>query len=124
MDAAYRLIFPLPPSLILVIPDGRYVPCLAACVVRVRNGVVWIDGPSRERLFDQARRFLRQHTRGLGAKQFVGVITTPPNPARGIPRGRDGWSIIINSDVTFAPTTLEADIRPVLQLVDAEMTAS
>jgi hypothetical protein len=118
MSDAYRLTFRLPQSMLLLVHEGRHHPCLAGCVLRVARGLVTIEGPSRERLFDQARRFFRAHARNLPALQLACLLETP-----GRAGGADHWSVIVNSDVSFTPTTIEADIRPWLKLIAEEAAA-
>lgn len=116
MDVLYRFIFTLPPALQLGVNVGRHQPCLHGCILNVdRDYRVSIEGPSRDRVFDQARRFFRVHAKGKGALNLVGVMSAPAD--RG--GGRDGYSIIVNSDVTFTATTIEPNIsaQPNLQLV-------
>lgn len=117
----YRLDFTLPPVIGLVAP-GRHHPCLHGCVLTVApDGRVRVEGLSRERVFDQARRFLRIAARGhLPGRQgrpkaasplsLIAVLTTPRQPHRGVPGGQDGWTIILGAEVAFAPTTLPPDI--------------
>lgn len=116
MSDAYRLVFLLPQVLLLRVPEGRHQPCLAGCVLIVSRGLVSIEGPSREATFDQARRFFRVHARKLPALSIAATLETPAH--RG-PGGRDGYTIVVNSDVTIAPTSIEPDISsgPKLELV-------
>jgi hypothetical protein len=67
------------------------------------GGLVHIDGPSRELVFDQAARFFR-----VVAKDRRGLViaATLLSPGQGC---RDGWTITVNADVSFAPTALGAD---------------
>ena len=101
--------------MLLLVPEGRHQPCLHGCVLAVDRGVVRIDGPSRERLFDQVRRFFRAYARKLPALQCAATLDTP-----GSHGGVDTWSIIVNSDVSIAPTGLPADIRPWLRVAGEE----
>lgn len=107
MSDAYRLTFQLPATMLLLVPEGRHQPCIAGCVLINNRGLLTIEGPSRDRVFDQARRFFRAHTRKLPALTIVATLDTPSGYS---PRGRDGWTIVVNSDVTFAPTGLGAEI--------------
>lgn len=94
----------LPPSLHLRVPSGRQSPCQHGCVLTVeRSGLVTIEGPGRDALFEQARRFLRLHARGLPALSIAALLVTPPRPGG----GRDSWSIIVGADVAFSPTAIE-----------------
>lgn len=103
--AAHRLVFTLPVPLRLSVPLGRHQPCRAGCVLVVNAAhQVTIEGPNREAVFDQARRFLRVHARGHGKLEMVGLLFTPAeagNPtARG---GRDAWQIIVGAEIAFVP---------------------
>lgn len=91
------------------------MPCLAGCMLHVEDGVARIDGPSRDRVFDQARRFFRAHARKLPALQVAATLSSPRTAAR---PSIDTWSIIVNSDVTFSATGIAADIRPALRVVE------
>lgn len=119
MSDAYRLSFLLPTSMLLLVPEGRHCPCLAGCVLIVDRGVVVIVGPSREQLFDQVRRFFRAHARKLPLLKVSATLETPRN--RG--GGRDGWTIVVNSEVTFTASAI-TDARPALRLVGEEKLAS
>lgn len=102
MDAdLVRLKFLLPETLRLGVVFGRHNPCLHACLLEVRpDWFVEITGPSRDLVFEQARRFLRVHSRGHGPMTFNSVVISPAR----ICRGRDGWSITLGSSVTFSAT--------------------
>lgn len=100
----HRLIFMLPAAIAGSVPYGRHHPCLHACILNVeRGGRIVIEGPSRERVFEQATRFLRVVAKGHGRFSIAAVLTTPP-PSR----GRDGWQIIVGADVAFSPSEIEA----------------
>lgn len=107
MSDLHRLAFTVPVTLRLGVIKGRHQPCLHGCslIVGEHFGAV-IEGPSRERVFDQARRFLRVHARGHGAMTIAATLRSPP-PARGI----DSWSIVIGAEIAFAPTSIPPDIR-------------
>ena len=77
MDA-YRLSFFLPKALALSCPPGRWGPCLAGCVVRTdQAGWTTIEGPSREIVLAQWRKFLRFVCRGHGPQDITAVLRTP-----------------------------------------------
>jgi hypothetical protein len=77
MDA-YRLTFLIPHIMLLAVPIGRHQPCLAGCLLIVGpSGLVSIVGPSRDRVFDQARRFFRVHARKLPAFTVAATLETP-----------------------------------------------
>lgn len=110
-DGVFRLTFLLPPTVLA--PIGRHQPCLAGCVLHFRPaGVAEIEGPSREQVFEQARRFLRVHLKNRPATSIAATLWTPvPDRfGRPIPRG-DGWQIIVNSEIAFSPTALPADVE-------------
>ena len=116
MDDCYRLSFLLPTVLRLGVLPGRHQPCVAGCVLIIHHtGLITIDGPSRERVFDQARRFLRMQARGHGPLSIAAVLISPlpPHVGRhgcGGRGGRDGWSIIVGAEIAFAPTSIPPDI--------------
>lgn len=100
----YRLTFRLPLVLHLSVQKGRHSPCLHGCVLNIDDRFqATIDGPSRDQVFEQARRFLLVAGKGHGPMAMTGVLAS----AHG---GRDSWSIVVNSAVTFSPTSLPPDI--------------
>lgn len=109
MDA-YRLVFRLPPILLLRVKSGRHNPCLHGCVLTVERGVVSIEGPSRDQVLAQARRFFRVEAKGLDAFTVAAVLETPRCEEAGIPSGRDSYSVIVNATVAFAATAIEPNI--------------
>jgi hypothetical protein len=114
MSDAYRLYFMLPDSIAWAVPSGRHQPCLHGCVLEVsRTGLVTIEGPSRERVFDQARRFFRVHAKGHPPASIGAVLCSPRGglsvhavdpPVRVRRPARDGWSIAVGADVVFSPS--------------------
>lgn len=103
----FRLTFLLPPALSLLVQPGRHQPCLAGCVLTIaRTGLVAIEGPSRERVFEQATRFLRVNSKGRPPYSVCATLCCLDA------RGRDGWSIIVGADVSFSPTSLPPEIMP------------
>lgn len=113
MRAPYQLSFLLPPSLAFSVPAGRHHPCLHQCILTVGlNGLVMIEAPSRERSFEQATRFLRTVAKGHAPMSITALLATEE------PRGRDGWSIIIGTDVAFSPTSLPPYLAEKLQTQD------
>jgi hypothetical protein len=116
-DDLYHLTFILPRTLTLGIETGRHHPCLHRCMLevdrhRARDYAVRVRGPSRELVFEQARRYLRVVARGHiaagAALDITAVLITPAiMNTRG---GRDGWTIIVGADVAFAPTTIPPDL--------------
>ncbi|MCC6172048.1 MAG: hypothetical protein IT481_08470 [Gammaproteobacteria bacterium] len=104
----YRLTFRLPPVLALV-PAGRHHPCVADTILEIdRDGVVTVTGPSRDRLFEQVRRWLAPIARGHGPLTMTGTVVTPPGAA-GARGGRDTWTIITGVAVAFTPATIVDD---------------
>ena len=113
--APFHLTFLLPPALTLGVNIGIQHPCLHQCLLRIephrgRDYIVRITGPSREKCFDQASRYLRVAARGHiatgSALQISAVLVTPAR----VCSGRDTWTIIVGADVACAPTGLGADI--------------
>lgn len=122
MRDAYRLTFHLPPILALRVKSGRHNPCLHGCLLTVDRGVVSIEGPSRQQVFEQARRFFRVEAKKLDPFTISAVLVSPRDEALGMPSGSDGYSIIVGSDVTIAATRVEPNIsaaRPPLKIVSA-----
>lgn len=122
-SGVYRLTFMLPASLQLRVALGRHSPCLHGCVVSVEPvGLVSIEGPSRERVFDQATRFFRIHAKGLPA---LTVSSSLQSPAKYCPAGRDTWKIVIGAEISFACTPLDPEIakpeveRPQITVLNA-----
>lgn len=102
----YKLTFLLPPAIGLMVQPGRHQPCLAGCVLVIGPcGHVAIEGPSRERVFDQATRFLKVNSKGRPAYSVAATLESP------LPcRGRDGWSIIVGAEIAFSPTSMPPTI--------------
>lgn len=127
MRASHRLIFTLPAPLRLSVPLGRRQPCLAGCVLTVNAAhQVAIEGPHREALFDQVRRFLRVHAKGHGPLSMAAILFTPADEAIATARaGRDSWQIIIGSEIAIVPTSLPGKLYGAKddQVVDLRQTA-
>lgn len=126
MRDAYRLVFPLPPVLHLKVASGKHRPCLHACLLSVERGVVTIDGPSRDQVFEQARRFFRVEAKKLEAFTVAAALETPKCEGYGIPAGRDHYDITVGSDVTFTASSIAPNIstplardRPQLTVISA-----
>jgi hypothetical protein len=108
----FRLTFLLPPALGLLVAPGRQQPCLHGCILTVGAlGHVAIDGPSRERVFEQASRFLKANSKGRPGYAVAAHLLTPDPRDRGLRTG-DSWSIIVGADVAFSPTALGPEIMP------------
>lgn len=111
MSDLRTLTFHLPPTLMLGAAEGIH-PSLHRCLVKVgRGGLVTITGPSVGRIQDQATRFLRALPgfKDHPPRTIAATLVTPSRWSY-VPGNRDSWTIIINSDVTFAPTGLGADL--------------
>lgn len=108
----YRLTFLLPTNIAHQVATGRHCPCLHGCLVTIeRPGRVTVIGPSRERVFDQAARFLRIVARRRGPMSIAALLFTPCSTASD--RGAtDAWSIIVGAQVAFSPTALDPDLDP------------
>ena len=106
----HRLVFILPASLSFAVSGGVQHPCLHGCLVTVAaGGLVNITGPSRQRCFEQCGLFLRTIGKDHPPASIAATLITPAFYSFA-PGKRDSWTIIINSDVTFAPTGLGADL--------------
>jgi hypothetical protein len=99
-----RLTMLLPARFALLVPPGRHAPCLMGCLLTVdRGGLMTITGPSRTKVFEQADRFLRVLLR-RNPPPPLSIAATLTSPC-GV---RDGWQVIVNAEISFAPTALEA----------------
>jgi hypothetical protein len=106
-SVVWRLTFLLPPAIGLLAAPGRHSPCLHGCVLTIdRAGVVAIEGPSRECVFDQATRFLRVNSKGRPPYAVAASVYCPE------PRGRDDWSIVVGAEIAFSRTSLPPQIMP------------
>jgi hypothetical protein len=119
-----RLVMLLPPSLGGLLAPGVQHPCLMGCLLTVgQGGVLTITGPSRAKVFEQADRFLRilMRRNPPPAMSIAATLTSPCGV-------RDGWQVIINAEISFAPTAIEATVfdpriennRNVVRLIDGE----
>jgi hypothetical protein len=103
-----RLVMLLPATLALLAPPGRHCPCLMGCLLTVGpGGLMTITGPSRAKVFEQADRFLRVLLR-RNPPPPMSIAATLTSPC-GV---RDGWQVIVNAEISFAPTSLEATVFP------------
>lgn len=100
-----KLTMLLPRQLAWTLPQGLHQPCLHGCLLTVGpGGLITVTGPSRHQVFAQVDRFLKT------------LIRKNPPPATSIaailtsPMGSDGWQIIVNAEISFAPTGIEATI--------------
>lgn len=115
MCDAYRLSFLVPRALALSVPDGRHHPCLAGCVLTVHHGFCTIEGPSREQVFDQFRRWLLPHARGHGPLDITMILRSPRRGDREKWIGRhgggaDSWTAIVGADVAIVPGRVAIDV--------------
>lgn len=105
---SHHLVFLLPALILL--PPGRHHPCLHACTLVVTPaGLVEIQGPAREVLFEQASRFLKPYLKNLPAFEIACTVRTPARDRfdRWFHR-EDAWSMICNAGIAFSPTRLPA----------------
>lgn len=106
--SVYRFAFDLTPAMVLVAQPGRHQPCLHGCVLIVDGSHVAIEGPSRDRILDQAVVFLRivarRQIKGQAQPEVITGVLTTPRESGG---GRDGWTITIGADVSISPTSLK-----------------
>lgn len=98
--------------------------------------LVSVMGPSRDAVFDQAARILREACRGLPAQCIAGAVyhnqhVGTPGDGRDwlrLPGPADHWSIIVNAEVAFSPTGLGHTIpnlaRPARSSAPAPQAAS
>lgn len=101
----YRLTFRLPAKIGFAVAPGRHQPCLHGCVLIVdKLGLVAIEGPSRQRCFDQAERWLLPLAKDLPPTSIAATLRTPPQFQ---PGGSDAWTIIVGARIAFSPTPLE-----------------
>lgn len=96
--------------LTFVLPKGaRLLPCgvhrdwVKGCELTVAMQFIAIRGPSRERVQEQAARVIRACCQDL-ENVAIGAVMETTGPGA----GRDGWTVIVNADIAFAPTALGA----------------
>jgi hypothetical protein len=108
----HRLLFTLPNTLRLSVPLGRHQPCIAGCILTVSAAhQVAIEGPHRDAVFDQARRFLKVHAKGHGPLVILGILSTPASSMIADSRGgRDSWQIIVGAEIAIVPTSMPGKI--------------
>ncbi len=102
---SYWLSFLLPPG--LQVTPARHQAVRNDCTLRVQVGLVKISGPSRGAVFEVAAAFLRGGAPKLPLS--ISAILQSPEPGA----GRDSWTIIVNADIAFAPTALDAEFPKV-----------
>jgi hypothetical protein len=109
-----RLTMLLPERFALLVPEGRHAPCLMGCLVEILPGrLMTITGPTRDKVFEQADRFLRVLVR-RNPPPPMSIAATLTSPC-GV---RDGWQCIINAEIAFVPSQVEATIpAPALRVV-------
>jgi hypothetical protein len=99
------------PAAALVV-RGRHHPCLHGCVLEVGEfGLVRVEGPGRDRVLEQAERYLLHVCpREILPVVVVAVLATPCLcGGRG---GRDTWSIIVGAAAAAAPTGIDPHLLP------------
>lgn len=116
MGDVYRLSFFLPRVLMLSVSPGRHRPCLAGCVLRVDpGGWVTIEGPSREQVFNQFRKWIRPHVRGHGPLDITMVLRSPRSEERERWTGRtgdqDSYTAIFGAEISII-----AGARPAIDI--------
>jgi hypothetical protein len=111
-----QLVFHLPPVLGLLAP-GRHQPAAKGCTIEIMpEGLVSVSGPSRIEIFDHTRRFLRSVAKGKPECAIASVLRSPPGHWSGS-SGMDGWTIILNAEIAFAPTCVGVELTPVAPAV-------
>lgn len=114
----FWLSFLMPRELTAGLSPGTHAPCQFKCLLTVerhrdRDYLVRVRGPSRELVFDQARRYLRLAAKSNIARgeafQIGAMLLTPGHIMRD---ARDPWTIIVAADVAFSPTGIGADLPP------------
>jgi hypothetical protein len=114
----YRLTFVLPAGA-LAVQSGIFSGWVQGCELVIAGPFIAITGPSRERVQEQAARLLRVSCQKLRAVSIEALLETPPPGG-----GRDGWTIIVNADIAFAPTGLGATFPPAsLGAVEKDLVA-
>lgn len=73
------------------------------CTLCAAGPFIAITGPSRERVMGQAARLVRVACQDMKDAQIAATLESPPPGG-----GRDGWTIIVNADIAFAPTAIGA----------------
>lgn len=103
--ATHRLSFLLPPGVAF---GGRCPPSRFPCIVDAKFApLIAIVGWSRGAVFDQAALLLAEACRGIGQLTIAASLQSDG--------AYDGWSIILNAEVAFAPTALGAEFPFALQ---------
>lgn len=112
-----RLRFLIPDALKLAVAPGRHHPCLHGCVLTIlqhgeRDLMLVIEGPSRDVVFEQCRRFFRVAAKNAPALSIAATVETAPERSRSGRGGSDSWTIALNAQVSFSPTGLGAEVFP------------
>ena len=108
----YRLSFLLPAALLPAAVAHAYSrmhrPSPSGCWLDAQIPLVDVFGPSREAVFDHAATFLRTlRRRRRSPCAIAAILTTPARPS-----GRDSWSIILDADIAFSPTSIDPHFPP------------
>jgi len=102
----------LPPTLGLLSP-GTHPRSADGCFIAIdRQGLVTVRGPSRRQVFEHVAPFLRRIARGRPPCAVTAVVITPPGYYGRPGGGRDGWTIMLNADLAFAPTGVGVEMPP------------
>jgi len=109
----FRLVFMLPRTLGLLAP-GTHPPSADGCVIAIESqGLVTVRGPSRRQIFDHVTPFLRRVARGRPPCAITAVVITPSGYYGRPYGGRDGWTIMLNAELAFAPTGVGVEMPSV-----------
>lgn len=111
--AAVRLTFLLPTAILRQTGfRGPFVPVDGCGLEVARTGMVVVEGPSRERVQELARRYLRIIARAViaGEQPPVSIAAVMKTYSRDGGPGRDSYQIIIGADIAFAATGMAADL--------------
>jgi hypothetical protein len=107
---------PVSVSLSFALPSGSKLPRAGSyrdfaqgCEVIAAGAFIRVIAPSRQRVMEHSARVIRVACKDLENTSIAAQMeTTGPGG------GRDGWTIIVNADIAFAPTGLGVDF-PVLE---------
>jgi len=117
--ADYRLEFVLPAAAYGLAPPmpGRHEPAEGTALTIGKPDAagipIAVESWSRVQCQDHARTFLKLHTKDARPLTIQAWLTYPPswNSPRG---GKDPWTIVVNSQISFAPTPVGSfDLDPV-----------
>jgi hypothetical protein len=95
--------------MLLRVHEGRHSPCVQGVLLTVRDGLVVLEGGSREQVFDQTKRFFRVNAKQLPPFTVAAALETPQRRGSS---ARDSWTIVVNSEVTLTPAAIVDIARP------------